>query len=136
MIICKKHESYILDAYHDCQGPKDKGHDAKDIRFRQGDGMNAVKAYLESVEGACPDIAKNYTQGAESQYWGCIFERMVIGLMAARQKSEFIEKVCIQSHYDRRLRKPKLTKKSLSATAGFLSPFPIKIVVYDLQRCS
>jgi hypothetical protein len=133
MIIRKEHESYILDAHHNCQGPKDKRHDTKDIRFRQGDGMNAVKAYLESVEGTCPDIAKNYTQGAKSQYWGSIFERMMIGLSTMGQKIEVIGKACVQSHHDRRLKKTKLTPKSLSARAGFF-PLPIKIVVYNLQR--
>jgi hypothetical protein len=49
------------------------------------------------------------------------------------QKIEVIGKACVQSHHDRRLKKTKLTPKSLSARAGFF-PLPIKIVVYNLQR--
>jgi len=48
----------MLDAHDDDQRPKDKRQDAIDIRFRQRDGMIAVKAFLEVVEGACSDVAK------------------------------------------------------------------------------
>jgi len=54
--------------------------------------MITVKAFLESVERACPDVTKNYTQGADNQYKGCIFERMVIGLSPAGPKIEVIKK--------------------------------------------
>ena len=54
--------------------------------------MITVKAFLESVERACPDVTKNYTQGADNQFKGCIFERMVIGLRVGAGKMEFIEK--------------------------------------------
>ena len=89
--------------------------------------MIAVKAFLESVEGACPDVAKNYTQGADNQYKGCIFVRMVIGFRVGGGKIEFIEKWGIQSqpHY-KSFRKRRLTKGSLSATADFLIPGPYR----------
>ena len=123
MIIRKEKESYILDAYDDDQRPKDKRHDAIDIRFRQGDGMIAVKAFLESVEGACPDVAKNYTQGADNQCKGCIFVGRVIGFRVGGGKIEFIEKWDSQSQpYYKSFRKRKFTKGSLSATADFLIP--------------
>ena len=97
MIIRKEKESYILDAHDDDQRPKDKRHDAIDIHFRQRNGMIAVKAFPESVEGACPDVAKNYTQGADNQYKGCLFVRRVIGFRIGWGKIEFIEKWGIQS---------------------------------------
>jgi hypothetical protein len=122
MIIRKEKESYILDAYDDDQRPKDKRHDAIDIRFRQGDGMIAVKAFLESVEGACPDVAKNYTQGADNQFKGCIFEGVVIEFRVGVGKIGFIEKWGIQSQHYKSVRKRKFTKGSLSATADFLIP--------------
>jgi hypothetical protein len=84
--------------------------------------MIAVKAFLESVEGACPDVAKNYTQGADNQYKGCILVGMVIGFRVGGGEIEVIEKPCIQSQHDKRFRKPKSTKGSLSATADFLIP--------------
>ena len=97
MIIRKEHESYILDAHHDRQGPKDKRHDAIEIRFRQGDGMIAVKAFLEGVKGACPDVTKNYAQGADSQREGCVFEPTVIGFRVRGGKIGVIEKSGIRS---------------------------------------
>jgi len=111
MIIRKEKESYIFDADNNDQGPKDKRHDAIDIRFRQRNGMIAVKAFLESVDGACPDVAKNYTQGADNQYKGCIFVGMVIGFRVGGGEIEFIEKWGIQSQpYYKSFRKRNLPK--------------------------
>jgi hypothetical protein len=123
MIIRKEKENHILDAHDDDQRPKDKRHDAIDIRFRQRNGMSAVKAFLDSVDGACPDVAKNYTQGADNQYKGCIFVERVIGFRVGGEKIELIEKWDSQSQpYYKSFRKRKLTKGSLSATADFLIP--------------
>ena len=127
MIIRQEKESYILDAHDNDQRPKDKRHDAIDIHFRQRNGVIAVKAFLESVEGACPDVAKYYTQGADNQYQGCLLVRMVIGFRVGGGKIEFIEKWGIQSqpHY-KSFRKREFTKGSLSAPADFLIPGPYR----------
>jgi hypothetical protein len=86
--------------------------------------MSAVKAFLESVDGACPDVAKNYTQGADNQYKGCIFVGRVIGFRVGGGKIEFIEKWDSQSQpYYKSFRKRKFTKGSLSAQI-FLFPVP------------
>lgn len=83
--------------------------------------MIPVKAFLEGVQGACPDVAKNYTQGAYNQYKGCIFEGMVIGFRVGGMKSEFIENWDIQSQpYYKSFRKRAFTKGFLSASADFL----------------
>ena len=85
--------------------------------------MIPVKAFFEGVQGACPNVAKNYTQGADNQYKGCIFEGMVIGFRVGGRKIESIERWGIQSQpYYKSLRKRKFTKGSLSATADFLIP--------------
>ncbi len=89
--------------------------------------MSAVKAFLESVEGACPDVAKNYTQGADNQYKGCILEGRVIGFRVGGGEIQFIEKWGIQSQpYYKSFRKRKFTKESLSATADFFIPGPYR----------
>ena len=95
MVIRTEHESYILDAHHDRQGPKDKRHDAIDVHFRQGDAMITVKAFLESVEGACPDVAKHHTQCGNGQSDG--LEGKSIGFRVGGGKIKFIEKSDIQN---------------------------------------
>ena len=126
MIVRKEHESYILNAHDNGQRPKDKRHNAINIRFCQGDGMIAPKAFLEGVEGACPDVAINYTQGADSQHKGCVFEGTAIGFRVAGGKIGVIEKSGIQSQHYKSFRKRKFTKGSLSATADFLIPVSYK----------
>ena len=54
--------------------------------------MIAMKAFLEGVEGACPDVAENHTQGTDNQYKGCILEGIVIGFRVGRGKIGVIEK--------------------------------------------
>ena len=104
--------------------------------------MITVKAFLESVERACPDVAKNYTQGANNQYKGCIFERMVIGLRAGGRKIEFIEKWGIQnqpyykSFIIRASENENLQKDLYLLRQIFPSPFPIEIAVRVVQRWS
>ena len=97
--------------------------------------MITVKAFLESVERACPDVAKNYTQGADNQYKGCIFERMVIGLRVGGGKIEFIEKWGIQSQLIIRASENENLPKDLYLPRQiFLSPVPIEIAVRALKR--
>jgi len=59
--------------------------------------MTAVKAFLEGVKGACPDVAINYTQGADSKPEGFILEGTVIGFRVKGEKIGFIERSGIQS---------------------------------------
>jgi hypothetical protein len=135
MVIRKEKENYILDAHDDDQRPKDKRHDAIDIRFRQGDGMTPVKAFLEGVQGACPNVAKNYTQGADNQYKGCIFEGMVIGFRVGGGKIVFIEKWRIQGHLIiRASEKEHLSKDLYLPRQIFLFPVPIEIAMQALKR--
>ena len=122
MIVRKEHESYILDAHDEGQRPKDKRHDSIDIRVCQGDGMIAPKAFLEGVKGACPDVAKNYTQGANSKHKGCVFGGTVVGFGVGGGRIGFIEKSGIQSQHYKGFRKRKFSKGSLFATADFLIP--------------
>ncbi len=135
MVIRKEKENYILDAHDDDQGPKDKRHDAIDIRFRQGDGMIPVKAFLEGVQRACPNVAKNYAQGADNQYNGCIFERMVIGSRVGRVKIGFIEKWRTQRHLIIRASENEhLSKDLYLARQIFSFLVPIEIAILDLKR--
>jgi len=85
--------------------------------------MIPVKAFLEGVEGACSDVAKNHTQGADNQYKGCILEGRVIGFRVGRGKIGFIEKLGIQSQpYYKSFGKRKFAKASLFAREDFLVP--------------
>jgi hypothetical protein len=85
--------------------------------------MITVKAFLESVEGARPDVAKNYTQGADNQSKVCMLVESVIGFRVGGGGIQFVEKWGIQSQpYYKSFRKRKFTKGSLSATADFLIP--------------
>ena len=89
--------------------------------------MITMKAFLESVEGARPDVAKNYTQGADNQSKGCMLVESVIGFRVGGGGIQFIEKWGIQSQpYYKSFRKRKFTKGSLSATADFLIPGPYR----------
>jgi hypothetical protein len=122
MIVRKEHESYILNAHDEGQRPKDKRHDSIDIRFCQGDGMIAPKAFLEGVKGACPDVAINYTQGANSKHKGCVFGGTVVRFRVERGEIGVIEKSGIQSQHYKGFRKRKFIEGSLSATADFFIP--------------
>src|SRR4030042_2615727 len=117
MNIRKEHESYILDAHNNCQRPKDKRHNAINIRFRQGDGMIAVKSFLDGVEGACPDIAVYYTQGAESQQESPVLEPAFRGCWVVSGFGVTIARVGLQS--DENIRNPKMEKEPPGTPVGF-----------------
>jgi hypothetical protein len=97
--------------------------------------MTPVKAFLERVQGACPDVAKNYTQGAYNQYKGSIFEGMVIGFRIGRMKIEFIKNWRIQRHLIIRASENEhLSKDLYLARHIFLFPVPVEIAVQALKR--
>jgi hypothetical protein len=79
VIIRKENEENIFDTNDNGQGPKDKGHDPKDVPRSQGNGMMPVKTLLDCVERAGPDIAINHTQGTESEHKGLVLEPARIG---------------------------------------------------------
>ena len=97
--------------------------------------MFAVKAFLESVEGACSDVAKNYTQGADNQYKGSVFEGMAIGSRVGGGKVEVIEKWGIQSNLIIKASENENLPKDLYLPRQILLfPVPIEIAVRALKR--
>ncbi len=99
--------------------------------------MSPVKAFLEGVQGARPDVAKNYPQGAYNQYKGCIFEGMVIGFRVGGMKIEFVENWRIQRHLIRRASESEhLSEDLYLARQIFLFPVPVEIAVQALKRLS
>jgi len=107
MMIRKEHESHILDAHHDCHGPKDKRQGAIYIRFRQSDGMIAVKAFLEGIKAACPNVAKHHTQRTDRQSHG--LEGKVIRFRGAVGRTDIGLGLGVQSHHKES--KSKICKK-------------------------
>jgi hypothetical protein len=70
VIIRKENKENIFDTNDNGQGPKDEGHDPKDVPLRQGNGVMPVKTLPDCVKWAGPYIAINHTQGTEGEHKG------------------------------------------------------------------
>jgi hypothetical protein len=79
VIIRQENEKNIFDTNNNGQGPKDKGHDPKDVPRGQGNGMMPVKTLPDCVEWAGSYIAINHTQGTESEHKGLVLESALTG---------------------------------------------------------
>ena len=66
-IVGPQDEIHVLDADHDGHRPEDQGKDAQDVGRVGRNGMFSVKAFLDGVKGAGPDIAEDDADRSEGK---------------------------------------------------------------------
>jgi hypothetical protein len=79
-----QNEPHVFDGDHHRQRPEDQGHDAQQVGVGEGDGVVAVEAFPDGVQGAGADVAVDDPQGTQGEDQGFLevsaFRWAVVGI--------------------------------------------------------